>query len=389
MNIADLFINIGVKGDGQAKKAFAGVSDSVENVKEMSLEAKAAILGVLYGLQRMMGESSSIGQNLVNFAAFTGMSTKALQQYQYAGLQVGLTNDQMTNTFKGLQKTMAAIDWGQMPEGLREINEALSASGKGAIKAEKKDDIPYLMQKLQQYAQLEKRVGIRNKMLGAMGMDEGMIAAMTRGAFNQKVFNQAPIYSDAQSKRLAKINVGFSNIKNDVEHGLANILEKFGPELLDGMKTLSEALLVLSEIAARLIVKSDVADGIKGITYAVKNPKEAYEETKKVAGAMLDDIKEKIFGKTDAGLDLREKKMLMDRTMKNIGAPSLFQQRMHNGSFVTPGVKPGPPSSKEFNVTQNMNVTFEEANDKNAKKTVNTMKKELHEAYRNIPKDGK
>jgi len=148
MTIAELFVNLGVKGADSAGKALGGVKGGLGEVKSMSLEAKAALVGVIYGLERMMSNSAQLGTSLTNFNALTGISAQQLQQWQYAARQAGVAGEEMTGSMKAVQSTMANMLMGKgAPEGM-----AMLANKVGFDPARARDTA-YVLGQLQKFAQ--------------------------------------------------------------------------------------------------------------------------------------------------------------------------------------------------------------------------------------------
>ena len=102
MKIADLFVDIRVGGADKSVRALSSVSKGVAGVATASLAASAAIVGMVYALQRLSSPSNSEGAALKNFGVMTGLSTKKLQQYQFAGRQVNLVNEEISSSMFNL-----------------------------------------------------------------------------------------------------------------------------------------------------------------------------------------------------------------------------------------------------------------------------------------------
>lgn len=259
MNVGELFIKLGVKGDGSAKKALKGTYDGLGEIRSMSLEAKAAIIGVIYGLQRMMSSSLKGGQDLANFAAFTGMSTQALQKYQYAAKLVGMSNEEMTGSFTALQKGIASLDLsGDGLESLGGISQFLARAGESLDVQRFKTDIPYAIQMLQKFKQLDSSMfggqqnpeGFKNLLLSKMGVSDSMISAFGRNAFNEKTLNSAPIKSEGQIKSLANMDAQWTKIMTKIDRLIDNLIVTFGPDV---MKEISKLIDIMYEVATMLL----------------------------------------------------------------------------------------------------------------------------------------
>jgi hypothetical protein len=241
MNIAELFVNLGIKGSEKTVGALVGVKKGLGEVKSMSLEAKAGILAALYGLEQMMAKSGAAGTNLTNFAALTGLSTKSLQQWQYAARQAGVSSEEFTGSLKAVQNSMTNMLLGKgAPEGMGILSRTVGFDPKKAR------DTFYVMQQLQKAAQaLPKDVG--NNVLKSFGLSEGTIAAMRRNAFNPATLAKAPTYSDNEVKSLDKANIAWSNLSNKIEMAIGHLNAKHGLSVVKDISMLADKIFKVVE----------------------------------------------------------------------------------------------------------------------------------------------
>lgn len=256
MTIAELFVNLGIKGDGSANKALKGVKSGLGEVKSLSLEAKAAIIGVVYGLERMMSASAQQGTSLENFGAITGLNTQKLQEYQFAARQVGITNEEMAGSFKGVQSSMTNALLGKgLPEGYASV-----ASKTGLNENDMRDTFK-VMEKLQEYARITPP-DVGTQMLKSFGVSEGVIAGMYRNAFRPEIFARAPKYSDGEIKSLDKVNAAWSNLGTKVQMAFGHFTAANGGKLVGEISELTTKVIHLAEALMKL---ADSVKLIKGI----------------------------------------------------------------------------------------------------------------------------
>lgn len=263
MNIAELFVNLGIKGADKTVGALGSVKKGLGEVSTMSLEAKAGILAALYGLEQMAAKSGAAGTGLTNFAALTGLSAKTLQQWQYAARQAGVSGEELTGSLKSVQNSMTNMLLGKgAPEGLGIVSKAVGFDPKRAR------DAFYVMEQLQKAAQaLPKDVG--NTVLKSFGLSEGTIAAMRMNKFNPKTLSQAPLYGDKEIESLNKSNVAWANLGNKIEMAFGHFNAKHGQQLVNDISKLvtevmkfAEALTILSEKLKIFEVIGEVFDGL-------------------------------------------------------------------------------------------------------------------------------
>jgi hypothetical protein len=331
MNVGELFVKLGVKGDGSARKALKGTEEGLRDIRSMSLEAKAAIIGVIYGFQQMMSSSMKSGQSLANFAALTGQSTDALQRYQYAGKLVGLTNESVANTFVNLQKSVASLDLeGEGMQSLGGISQFLARAGESLDIQKFKTDTQYAFQMLQKFSQLDNSMfggvnpeGFKNLLLSKMGIGDDVISAMKRGAFNEKTLSAAPVTSSGQIKALANIDAQWARITAKIEKLIDGLVVQFGPEIMKQIETFVEVGVDLVKAIAKLIITLKPAENIQKGIDALKNPEKIWKGIKQAGpeGTMrafnraigIDEALDKIGGGiTTLGKDIIKDASLME-----------------------------------------------------------------------------
>jgi hypothetical protein len=252
MIVADLFVNLGIKGAEKTVGALTGVEKSLKGLGSMSLEAKAAIVGAMYALERLFSKSGQAGTDLTNFNALLGGSTKTLQQYQYAARQVGISNEETEGTFKALQSSMTKLRMGEgAPKGYAQV--AMLTGGITSQDVERFMQNPeLLLQRLQQYAQKEKRLGLRNEALKSFGLSDNMVAALSRGAFTPQVLSKAPTYSDKEISALDKANIAWSNLGNRIQMAIGHFNARHGTELVKDFTVLTDKVLALANAFMKL-----------------------------------------------------------------------------------------------------------------------------------------
>lgn len=263
MQVAELFVSLAIKGQDKAVSALVSVEHGLKGLASVSLEAKAAILAAMYGLEQLFQKSGAHGTSLTNLNAVLGVSTKTLQQYDYAARQVGVSNAETEGSFKALQSAMTKTALGKgAPEGLAQV-----AMLTGGISAQDVNNFmknpEALLQRLQQYAQKEKRVGIRDEVLKSFGLGDNMIAAVSRNAFRPDVLKNAPVYNDNEVKALDKANIGWSNLTNKIEMAVGHLNAAHGGQLVKDFSKLVDLGLKFSDILLTFAERMHVFEGIE------------------------------------------------------------------------------------------------------------------------------
>lgn len=254
MNVGEFFVLLGVKGDDKSKKAIGGVDTAIKDVKNSSVAAKIAILGVVYGLERMMSQSMQAGTGLKQFADFTGLSAVELQKWQYAGRQFGVGADEIASGAKTVQSAMAQMRMGMgAPAGMSFLDQVVG------LENEKVDDAFYMLGKLQEFAK-KVQTPMANEVLKSFGLSEKMIAAMRNNAFNPEAFAKAQVYSTSAIDTLNKSNAMWSNLGDKMQKMFGNFTVKNGPVLISNITKLADVFVKLADSLTNVIQKYKLFD---------------------------------------------------------------------------------------------------------------------------------
>lgn len=220
-----------------------GVKNFTTGLKDMasaSFAAKAALVGLLYAAQQKMASAGENAVGLKNVGALTGVATKTLQQYQYAGRQVGLTNEEVLGSFEQLQTEMANIKWGKgMPEGWANFAAKMNMGSHIDVdKFMKEPDL--LIQKLQEYAKKEKDIGLRNMTLtGIVG--KNMASGIVQNAFAPEKMAHAPIMGDKEIKGAAAANSMWKEFSNSMDRVFAGFSGSHGGQVIKALEAITIA----------------------------------------------------------------------------------------------------------------------------------------------------
>ncbi len=247
MTIAELFVKIGLTGTDKAKEQLHGVAEGMGEIKTSSLAAQAAILGAIYGLEKLMSSASERGMALEQFANSTGMSTQALQKWQYAMAMTGVKAEETSSAFKTVQKTMLEMQLlGKAPAGLKFLTEV-------GFDMKNAKDTENVMLHLQKAAlKYGNNPAFRNFVLGTFGLGDNFIQGLGRAKPDQ-----APgwaVSSNGQIKALADTDREMTKLHMKMARMMDGLTVKHGPQMIADITTLITAidklvdkLLTLSE----------------------------------------------------------------------------------------------------------------------------------------------
>lgn len=222
MTAGELFVTIGIKGQDAALKAVSSIKSGLAEIGESSMATKAALAGVVYGLEQMMATSMRTGAELRTFETVTGQSAVTLQKYQYLARQVNVSNEDMTASFKGIQKTMNdMLLTGQVPPGLKFLFQKVGFDPSRAR------DIPYVIEKLRDAAKTLP-ADVFSRFAQSLGATEGFISFAIRSKGEIKDVKDSMVMSEAQITALAKVDAAWANLWNTFKLFAAGGTAKFG-----------------------------------------------------------------------------------------------------------------------------------------------------------------
>lgn len=252
--VGELFVNLGIKGGDKTLGTISGASKGLKDTASKGWEAKVAIVGAMYALERLFAASGARGTELTNLNAILGGSTKTLQQYQWAAQQVGVSNGEVEASFKTLQSSMTktATGMGVAPAGMRNVS-LLTGNDISSDMIKKFAAQPQLLvARLQEYAQKETNIGLRNEVLRSFGIGDGMISALARNAFRPDVMAKAPTYSEAEIKSLDRANIAWSNLSTKIEMAVGHFNAMHGGALVRDISMIVDKVVKMTEAFVKL-----------------------------------------------------------------------------------------------------------------------------------------
>lgn len=367
MILGEILIKLGITGDKKAKDSLESVRSKIGDTGSSALAMKASIVGALWGLERMMSASNGAGAGLVNFAASTGMSMKALQEWKYAAQQVNVSGAEVEGSMKSLQMSMTGMLQGAGdPKGMGMFSDFMAKMGEPFDRS-KARDMDYMLSSLQKFAQSGDADVVKDKVM-SFGVSENMFAAMRQNAFRPEVFKNAPKYSEGQAMQLAKTNAAWSNLGQTIEMAFGKFNSKHGLKMVQDITKVTGSILALANSLATLADKFKIFEKIS----------DAFEGL-----AMIGDI---MSGKGVKGFDTSAGGM-WDILKGGFITAKEYEKDNHLAmtAGVIPTMRPDTDADRgttNVNVTNNMNYKHE---GKNSKQNANDVGKATKDALRMMP----
>ena len=239
MKIADVFVKLGIKGDGKVTKAFENIHGSIKSISKRLLIIGGLLAGTGILFRKLTGSSAKAGQELKQFNDITGLSTKSLQKWEFAGSKFNATSQDIRSSIASVHQTMQNITRGKgAPEGFG-IFARIMGTG---LDRSKMQDTFYMLKKLQQLAMKSdadlksrgfNRLDVTNT-LRSFGLTDSVISAMKRGAFSEKNFQGFQSFSldNKQIENLRQINAQWLVLTSRMEKLLNIFTTQFSPALI-------------------------------------------------------------------------------------------------------------------------------------------------------------
>lgn len=269
MNVGELFVEIGIKGDNKVAQALSGIKNGLMDVSAQGLAAKAAIVGAIYALERMTVASGKFGNNLVNFKALTGIDTTKTQQWGEFFRKNGADFEDATSMLLASQKALTQIQRGEgMPSGLARI----SAETHTNLLAHLQDPV-YVADTIRKYLLTTKdSIGMANVNAQSFGLSEGAISAIRRGG-NEDIYSiRKNIPSEAELNRLSNVYKAWSNIDKMFLNLRNTLTSKYGMDFIQALEKAIESFIkVLPQIEKGfknvLSIIKDIKEAVKGLGF--------------------------------------------------------------------------------------------------------------------------
>lgn len=222
MTIAELFVNLGVTGKAESARAISDIKGGLKEVANTGLAAKAGILAAVYGLERLTGMAAKEGMELQKFGIATGLSTKKLQQWQFAAKQMGVEGEHVVGSVRSIQNAMTDMLLGKgAPEGLAIISNTVG------FDPEKARDTFYVMGQLEKFAKTVPP-DIAGNVLKSFGISEEMFQFFRANKLNIDKIKPSNLFSDREIRQLARVNVGWVNLWHSLKIFGGRIVAEFG-----------------------------------------------------------------------------------------------------------------------------------------------------------------
>lgn len=250
LNIAEMFISLGVRGSDKTSSVLSQTKKSLEDVKSSGLAAKASIIGLVVGLERMMSSSGKLGSDLSSFANSTGLSVVSLQKWQVAAENFGVKNEEVAASIKSVQESMTNMILGKgSPEGF-----GLFAQAVGFDPARARDTF-YVMNKLMEFARIYPHADIANSVLKSFGISDNMFQFLRTNKTEIDKLRPSNIFTEREIQTLARVDAQWERFWRRIKIVMGSITTVIGPPIVGALENSLKALEFLFKKFSEFIKK--------------------------------------------------------------------------------------------------------------------------------------
>lgn len=249
MIVGELFVQLGITGADKNKKALQDTKTGLVDVQSSGLAAKAAIVSVVYAIEKLTSQAAQFGLGVRQFENLTGLSSDGLQRWQYLLRQSGVGAEEATSSLKSLQNVMTDMALGKgIPEGFNLL------AGKVGFDPTRIRDTFYVMDKLKQFAQATKDTpDVANHVLRSFGISDATIQALRTTKVEIDKIRPSQIYSQKEIDALARIEIAWMNFWNSIKMLGGHVTSQYGMGFLSVLQYDLKWVVDLSNSFQKLI----------------------------------------------------------------------------------------------------------------------------------------
>jgi hypothetical protein len=113
MQLGEIFVKVALAGNKDVVAGLKNISKGFKDLMSSSLEAKVMLGAVLYGFEKLFSSSARTGAELYAFSKAFGLSTEALQNWQFALSKYGVEANEVQGAISGIVKAQSDFIYGQ------------------------------------------------------------------------------------------------------------------------------------------------------------------------------------------------------------------------------------------------------------------------------------
>jgi hypothetical protein len=314
VQVGELFINLSIKGADVVGKAVQGAKDGIGGLASMSLEAKAAIVGMGVALEESLRITGQRGNDLTNFSKSLGVAVETIGglENEFRKLS-GVGRGELYQTLSSIQKVQAEMIRNKSISGEMQLFVKNTHADVDRLKT----DIPYFLEMARKFAQLpaaKTRPGVVKDILGQIGISESdaMYSALVSGKHDLTKLKPGNSLNGRQADELANNYKRLLDLKDQIEKFTAKETIKFGgsaitdienttlaiEDLADAFLDLNKQLHIFSAVGTAIEGFATIFHTLASDVRVLSGNGKAGNEYDQNTGALLDVIKKYTSGET-------------------------------------------------------------------------------------------
>lgn|GEM_PF-5993611 len=248
---AELFITLGLKGSEKTLNALSSVKIGLGGIYDTALETKAAIVAVVYALEKLITGAAQDGAHLKNLSTYLNMSVESLQKWNYAAQQGNISNQEFEQSLGSIQQKIKDFQVKHtLPDGSYVIAQETGFNFQG------KFGINEILPKLLEFSQNKKYSREKiEEILAGWGLTPNEIGAAINGIFSAANLKNAPILKSGEIDTLSRVNVEWKNLETKVKMFVAHLTAKDGEEAVKNLSKMADALFRIANDLERISTK--------------------------------------------------------------------------------------------------------------------------------------
>lgn len=251
LNIADLFVSLGIKGSEKTLGALKETKKNFTEVGTSALEMKVAAVAAFYSIEQFMSAAGTNATRLTNLSLLIDTATDSIQRYDYATRQAGIANGVFEATLPAIQQGMLNTQIGHgTPEGLAWLAKTIQLD-QSFIDRAKKDPTTLIDALQKMYNDPKMDLALKNKIATSFQAG-GLAPAFLRNEYNSKTLGAAPILSKSEIAANDAQRAAWGNLENRVEIKMSKFIAKDGKSIIGSVEALANAFLHLADAMSNL-----------------------------------------------------------------------------------------------------------------------------------------
>lgn len=282
---AELFVSLGIKGSEKTLNVLSSVKTGMGGIRDTSLAAKAAILAAVYALEKMTMGAANTGYDIKTLSTYLDIGTKSLQQWQYAALAAGISNDEFNQSAKAIhQHIKDYAGGGALPKGSMSLAQETKFKFTNNFKV---DDI---LPKLLEFAKNKKysRENVEN-ILEGWGLTPTEISKAIEGKFSAANVSSQPFIKESELNSLSNVKVDWDKLEAKVKRFMMHLTAKDGADAVKNLNQMADSFFRIANDIERISTKLGFFKLIN----------DAFSGWDKILGAVADGIEGKRDRKND------------------------------------------------------------------------------------------